>query len=531
MTIKNEYDFIIIGSGFGGSVAALRLSEKGYKVLVIEKGKRYESNDFPKTNWNIKKWLWLPRFGLFGIQKITFFRHVSAMSGVGVGGGSLVYANTLPIPKTPFFNHGSWAGLADWETELQPFYETAKKMLGAVQNSYLGESDIAFKQLAKEIGFEEKFQPVDVAVYFGQQNVTVDDPYFAGKGPARTGCIQCGSCMTGCRHNAKNTLDKNYLHLAQQLGAEILPEHEVRDIMPLDGKNGSTGYQIIFRKSTSLFKQKSEVRAKGIILSGGVLGTVPLLLKLKKNHLPNLSEMLGKNIRTNNEALILTVTKDKNKNMSEGIAIGSIIEIDENSNVEPVRYGNGSGFWRLLALPMVSEKRFFLRLIKLLFIPLTAPLTWLKIFFAPDFGKQTSIILFMQHINSTFQLKHSIFGIGTRREKGEKPSAFIPEAHEFAKKYAKIINGKPTVMFTETITGIPSTAHILGGAVMGKDISEGVIDKNNKVFGYQNMYICDGSTISANPGVNPSLSITAISERAMSRIPEKNQTILNNYQQ
>ncbi len=521
MTLKNEYDFVIIGSGFGGSVSALRLSEKGYKVLVIEKGKRYTDNDYPKSNWKMRKWLWIPFLRFFGIQKITFFKHISAMSGVGVGGGSLVYANTLPKPHTPFFNLGSWAKLADWETELEPFYVKAKKMLGATLNPYLGESDIAFKQLAKEIGKEEKFKPVEVAVYFGEKDVTVNDPFFNGKGPSRTGCLQCGSCMTGCRHNAKNTLDKNYLYLAEQLGAEIIPEHQVIDIIPIDKVNGSSGYSVIFRQSTSFYKQKKEVNAKGVILAGGVIGTVPLLLKLKKKNLPNLSDMVGKNIRTNNEALILTVTSDKTKNMSDGIAIGSIIEVDENTNIEPVRYGSGSGFWRLLTMPMVNDKRFIPRIIKLFLIPLTAPRMWFKVFFAPDFGKQTSIILFMQHIDSTLQLKRKLFGTGTKKEEGKKPSAFIPEAHEVAQKYGKIINGKPTVMFTETITGIPSTAHILGGAVMGKDRTEGVIDQNNKVFGYVNLYICDGSMISANPGVNPSLSITAISERAISLIPKK----------
>jgi len=518
---EKSYDYIIIGSGFGGSVSALRLAEKGYKVLVIEKGKLYKDKDFPKTNWNVRKWLWIPALRCFGIQKITFFKHISAMSGVGVGGGSLVYANTLPKPHKPFFHHGSWAKLADWEKELEPHYETAWKMLGAVQNTYLGESDKAFKQLAKDIGQEDKFKTVKAAVYFGEKDVTVDDPYFDGKGPNRTGCIQCGSCMTGCRNNAKNTLDKNYLHLAQQLGAEILAEHEVTDIIP-QRKSGKTGYRVLFEHSTGfLHKEWYGIQTKGIILAGGVLGTVPLLLKHKKKNLPNLSNKIGDNIRTNNEALILTVTTDKNKDMSEGIAIGSIIEVDENSNIEPVRYGKGSGFWRLAMMPMVSERNFFLRILKLFITPFTAPVQWLKIFFASDFGKQTSIILFMQHIDSTLKLRKKLFGTGTKIEKGKKPTAFIPEAHNVAHTYGKIINGKPTVMFTETITGIPSTAHILGGAIMGKDKKTGVIDKNNKVFGYENMYVCDGSMISANPGVNPALSITSITERAMANIPKK----------
>ncbi len=521
MDLQTKYDYIIIGSGFGGSVSALRLSEKGYKVLVIEKGKWFKDKDFPKTNWNLKKWLWLPAFRFFGIQKLTSFRHISALSGVGVGGGSLVYANTLPKPKKPFFNQGSWANLTDWEAELNPFYDKAWEMLGASINTYFGESDLAFKELAKELGLEDKFSPVKVAVYFGDKGVEVADPYFNGKGPSRTGCIQCGACMTGCRYNAKNTLDKNYLHLAQQYGAEILAENKVTDIIPLDGKTGKTGYKVVYKSSTKFFKKKQSVTANGIVFSGGVLGTVPLLLKQKKKNLPNLSDKTGDNIRTNNEALIFTVTADKNKNMSDGIAIGSIIELDENSSAEPVRYGKGSGFWRFLVIPVVSEKNFLLRLLKLFITPFSAPVMWLKIFFVRDFGKQASVFSVMQNIDSTLKLRKKFFGIGSKIEKGKNPTAFIPEVHNLAHKYAKIINGKPMVMFTEILTGIPSTAHILGGAVMGKNRDEGVIDKNNKVFGYENMYVCDGSMISANPGVNPALSITAISERAMSLIPEK----------
>ncbi|MBN1252099.1 MAG: GMC family oxidoreductase [Bacteroidales bacterium] len=520
--MQEKYDYVIIGSGFGGSVSALRLAEKGYKVLVIEKGKWFTKDDFPKTNWNFKKWLWLPSLNFFGIQKVTFFRHVSVLSGVGVGGGSLVYANTLPKPKIPFFNHGSWTGLADWERELNPHYETAWKMLGAEVNPYFGQSDLAFKQLAKEIGKEDGFDTVKVAIHFGEKEKTVADPYFNGKGPDRTGCILCGSCMTGCRHNAKNTLDKNYLYLAQKLGAEVIAEHEVTEVIPLNGKDGADGYEIVAQTSTKTFKNKKRITSKGVIFSGGVLGTIPLLLKQKKTNLPNLSNRLGEMVRTNNEALILTVTADKNKDMSDGIAIGSILETDENTHIEPVRYGNGSGAWRLLIMPMVSEKNFFLRILKLFLIPFSAPLMWLNVFFAKDFAKQTTVILFMQHLDSTLKFRKGLIGMKSKIETGKNPTAFIPEAHEIAHKYAKIINGKPTVMFTETVTGIPSTAHILGGAVIGKDIESGVIDKNNRVFGYENMLVCDGSAISANPGVNPALTITAMSERAMSLIEKKN---------
>ncbi len=521
MQLKEKYDYIIIGSGFGGSVSALRLAEKGYSVLAIEKGKWYKGEEFPKTNWDVKRWLWAPGIKLFGILKLSLFRHVTVLSGVGVGGGSLVYANTLPKPKNKFFNHGSWAGLANWEEELAPFYEKAWKMLGASENPLLDIADFAMQDLAKSIGKENAFSPTKVAIYFGEKGKTVDDPYFDGKGPNRTGCTGCGACMTGCRYNAKNTLDKNYLHLAQQLGVDIIAESMVENVEVLKSSDGSDGYKIIFKKSTSWIAASSSIMSSGVIFSGGVLGTIPLLLKLKETSLPKLSDMVGDDIRTNNEALIVNVSLEKDKDLSKGIAIGSIIDLDENSHLEPVKYGAGSGFWRMVMMPMVSERNFFLRIIKLLIIPFTAPIQWLKTIFVDDFAKRTSVLLFMQNLDSTLRLKKGFFGIGTRVAKGKAPSAFIPEAHDIANKHAKLTNSKSVVMLTETLTGIPSTAHILGGAVMGKDSTQGVIDKDNKVFGYENMYVIDGSMISANPGVNPSLSITAIAERAMSKVKDK----------
>lgn len=520
MQQKETYDYIIIGSGFGGSVSALRLAEKGYSVLIIEKGKWFESTDFAKTNWDLQKWLWIPALKCFGIQKLNFLRHISALSGVGVGGGSLVYANTLPKPKSPFYSKGSWAGLENWEEVLSPFYETAWKMLGASVNPVLAESDRAMQKLAELINKSAHFSPTTAAVYFGEPDVTVKDPYFNGKGPDRTGCIHCGACMTGCRHNAKNTLDKNYLHLAQQSGATILAEHEVKSIKPL-GENGNKGYEISFRKSTSYFSKTQTIKANGVVLSGGVMGTIPLLLKLRATTLPGLSSRIGHMIRTNNEALIYNTSIDKTLELHKGIAIGSILELDENSHIEPVRYGEGSGFWRLTMLPMVSEKNPALRILKLVALPFSAPITWFKVFFVPDFGRSSTVLLFMQHIDSTLKLRKGIFGVKTRIEAGKAPTPFIPEAHKVAHLFSKIINGKPQIMVNEVFAGIPSTAHILGGACMGKTIEDGVIDSNNKVFGYENMYVFDGSMISANPGVNPSLTITAISERGMSKIASK----------
>ena len=520
MELHEFYDWIIIGSGFGGSVSALRLAEKGYSVLVIEKGKEYGNTDFPKTNWNVRKWFWIPVIKCFGIQKLSFFRHITILSGIGVGGGSLVYANTLPKPKSPFYRHGSWADLENWESELAPFYDQAWKMLGAAVNPLLAKSDLALKELAHQVNKSESFTPTTVGVFFGEPDIMVKDPFFDGQGPERKGCIHCGACMTGCRNNAKNSLDKNYLHLARQSGVTILPEHEVTDVKP-SGTKGENGYQVTFRQSTRYFSLKKRITSRGVIFSGGVLGTVPLLLKLKSSSLPGLSPRLGDMVRSNNEALIVNTSIDKDPEFHKGLAIGSIMEADENSHLEPVRYGEGSGFWRLTMMPFVNEPVFYKRILKLFLIWGKAPLRWFKVISVPDFGKSSSILLFMQHVESTLKFRKGIFGLKTKVEKGKAPTPFMKVAHELAVSYSRIINAESQVIVTETITGIPSTAHILGGACMGKTREEGVIDSNNRVFGYENMYVFDGSMISANPGVNPSLTITAISERGMSKIPDK----------
>ncbi|GGK57544.1 MULTISPECIES: GMC oxidoreductase [Flavobacteriaceae] len=517
-----NYDYVIIGSGFGGSVSALRLSEKGYKVLVIEKGRWFKSEDFPNTNWNIKNWIWEPKLGLKGFFKMTFLNHVSVLSGVGVGGGSLTYANTLPIPKQHFFKSGSWANLNNWEEVLKPFYTTAYKMLGAATNPKLYAADLEVQTLAKNIGKEKHFEATKVAVYFGEAGNTVEDPYFKGKGPTRTGCTHCGACMTGCRFNAKNTLDKNYLYLAQQLGAEILAEKEVFNVTTLIVKDGSKGYKVEYNSSIGK-RIKGSATTKGIIFAGGVMGTVPLLLKLKQQSLPNLSDRVGCNIRTNNESLLLVTSTDKkNKDFSKGIAIGSILHTDKNSHLEPVRYGKGSGFFRLLTIPMVYSKSFIFRFLGIFSLFLKRPKKLFKTIFTKNYAKRTTVLLFMQTLDSTLQLKlGKITKMKSKTEVGKKPSAFIYEALELGKLFGKQVNGIPYANFTDVLLGSPTTAHILGGSVMAENIKEGVIDKNNKVFSYKNMLVCDGSAISANPGVNPSLTITAITEHAMSKIAVK----------
>lgn len=521
MNSPHDYDYVVIGSGFGGSVSALRLSEKGYKVLVLEKGKWLKEKDFPKTNWQLTRWMWAPFARCFGLFKLTYFRHVAVLSGVGVGGGSLVYANTLPVPKKRFFQAESWAHLADWEGELQPFYKEALRMLGATTAPRKEAGDKILQEIAKDLGKEDHFEPTRVAVYFGEKGKTAKDPYFDGKGPERSGCTFCGGCMLGCRYNAKNTLDKNYLHLARGLGAEIQAESEVYDIQPLGAEDGSEGYRVFWRSSTKFFKKKGSFTCKGLVFSGGVLGSVGLLLKLKDGSLPRLSEKVGHGVRTNSESLIGVSTFDKNRQFSDGVAISSILHTDEYSHMEPVRYSAGSGFWRLFMAPLVSGGNVFVRMAKMAADYIKHPVANFKAHFVDDWSKRTQILLFMQNLDSTLRFVRGPLGMSSKPEEGPLPSAFLPHARDLAERFAKKANGKTEVLISETLLGIPTTAHILGGANMGADAGEGVIDKNNHVFGYQNMLVCDGSMISANPGVNPSLTITAISERAMSLIPEK----------
>ena len=514
----NIYDYVIIGSGFGGSVSALRLSEKGYKVLVIEKGKWFDNKDFPKSNRDLKKWLWLPSLRLFGILKLTFFRHVSVLSGVGVGGGSLVYANTLPRPNSEFYKSGNWAGLADWEVELKPHYATAEKMLGAIRNPKFYDADLVLKKVAQKIGRSSEFEAPKVAVFFGKSDIETEDPYFKGEGPSRSGCTFCGQCMTGCPHNAKNTLDKNYLYLAKNKGAKILAEKIVTVV-----EKTKNGYEVTFKNATRLFKkQKRTITTKGVIFSCGVLGTVRLLADMKaKNYLPDLSSQVGCHIRTNNENLSLIISKNKEIELSKGLAIGSIFPPNKDSHVEAVRYGKGSDFWKIPTIPMVYGRNIFIRILKLIKELILHPLDWIGMYFKKDYANKTMILLFMQHLDSTISFKRGWFNLTSKVSAGVKPTPFIPMAKALADHVAEEINGKAYMMSTDILTGAPSTAHILGGSVIGKDASFGVIDIDHKVFGYENMYVCDGSAMSANPGVNPSLTITAMTERAMSKIPLK----------
>ncbi|OJH41050.1 GMC family oxidoreductase [Cystobacter ferrugineus] len=523
-----DCDWLIIGSGFGGSVSALRLTEKGYRVVMLEKGRRLEGKDFPETNWNLKKWLWMPALGWRGLFKMTFFRHVTVLSGVGVGGGSLVYANTLPIPKDDFFQSRSWGGLADWKTELAPHYDTARRMLGATVNPLRTLPDQIVQQVGKEMGRED-FQPATVAVYFGQPGVTVPDPYHGGEGPSRTGCNSCGGCMTGCRFNAKNSLDKNYLYLAEKRGLTIHADTEATWVRPLPGG----GYEVKAIEGTSrASRRERRFTARQVIFSGGVLGTVELLLKLKAHPdgLPRLSERVGDCVRTNSESLIGVVAgkRFQGEDLSRGIAIGSILHTDEHSHLEPVRYAAGSDFFRTLMAPHVGGTTALSRLAGLLGLALRHPLKLVRAWFTRDFARRSMILLYMRTLDGHLRMRRGrgLFtggrkGVLTSLAEGPAPSAYIPEATELAHRVAEKLDGMPMNMASETLMGIPTTAHILGGCCMGSSPETGAIDSQHRLFGYDGLYVIDGAAISANPGVNPSLTITALAERAMTFIPAR----------
>ena len=525
---SEHYDYIVIGSGFGGSVSGLRLVEKGYRVLMLEKGRRFEATDFPKSNWDLKRWLWFPALNCRGIFQMNFFRHLTVFSGVGVGGGSLVYGCTLPIPNREFFESDSWRKLEDWESSLASHYQTSLRMLGASDSPAASPADKALRDLANEMGEGSKWSPTRVSIYMGKPGVSVEDPYFGGEGPPRTGCIQCGGCMIGCQHGAKNSLDCNYLYLAEKRGLVIEPETEVRAVR----SRPSGGYRVEAYKDQGWLRQKvaRTYSADNVVFSGGVLGTVDLLLKMREDPkgLPELSPRVGDFIRTNSESLTAIISPSSSHDFSKGVAIGSIFHTDEHSHIEPVRYSEGSGFFRTLMAPHAPGKTAAKRFLGAGRRLLKEPIRWAKALSVPDLSRATTILLYMRSLEGTMSFRRGRFvttflkkGLVSELNSKAAPSASIPEATELAEKMAEKLNGVVGSLVTETLFGTPSTAHILGGACMGKSYKEGVIDKDHRVFGYDGLYVIDGSAISANPGVNPSLTITAMAERAMSKIGPK----------
>ena len=518
------HDYLIIGSGFGGSVSALRLVEKGYDVLMLEKGSELKAEDFPKTNWNVKRWLWAPALGFRGLFQIRPFSHVQVLAGAGVGGGSLTYANTLPIPRRRFFESPAWAGLAEWERELKPHYETARRMLGAAQTDFLTPADVLLRRVATERGTPEAFEKPHVAVFMGKPGETVPDPYFGGNGPERTGCIRCGACMTGCRHGAKNTLDKNYLYFARKGGLKLQADTEVVHVAPLP----AGGYRVEALFGMRYFRRERIVfEAKNVVFSGGALGTNSLLLRLKANPtaLPNLSDQVGRRVRTNSESLVCVTVPGSKDDHAKGIAINSLLQTDEDSHLEMVRYGTGSGFFRtLVTAPHVGGQPGFSLILRMLLATLKHPILALRALFTLNWAHNTMILLYMRTTESTLRFVRNRLGfMDTELEQGERPSAAMPEATELALRIAEMSGGLARTMFAEQILNTPTTAHILGGCCMGTSAADGVIDHQHRVFGYEGLYVVDGSAVSANIGVNPSLTISALAERAMTFIPQKAQ--------
>lgn len=523
-----DFDYIVIGSGFGGSVSAMRLAQKGYKVGVLEAGKRYTADTLPKTNWNLRKSFWWPRMSMYGLWRIRLLKNVAILGGAGVGGGSLNYANTLYVPPQAFFDNAKVKDL-ERERPLLPFYELSKKMLGVVTNPVKTPADEKLLLAAKDMGCDHTYVHTPVAVYFGQEGKRADDPYFLGEGPERIGCNLCGGCMIGCRYDAKNTLDKNYLYFAEKFGARIIPEQTVVDVSPLN-QDGSEGYRVTAKKTTGLLGlPKSTYVTKGVVFSTGVLGNLNLLLKLKEeNRLPNLSDRLGQEVRTNSEVLMGVKAKRRDINYSRGVAITSSVHPDEHTHIEPVRFSEGSDALSLACTALLEGKtvpiRFLQFFAQFVFHPIRT-VNWLNPF---GYAYKTVVLLVMQTLDSQIRIRRRRAPywpfkkvLGSTQEKDSGIPKEIPIAIEFTKALAKHMDGYPGGTINETLLNIPTTAHILGGCACGATPAEGVTDFQNRVHGYENMFVCDGSMIPANLGVNPSLSIVAMSERAMSFVTPK----------
>ena len=518
----HDFDVVIIGSGFGGSVAALRLTEKGYKVAVLEAGRRFSDKDFPKTSWRLSKFLYMPRLGLRGIQRIHILPDVLVLAGAGVGGGSLVYANTLYKPPASYFNDKQWNQITDWNDELSPWYDHASRMLGVASNPYFSPSDEAMKQVADQMGVGHTFKMAPLGVYFGDgSGVKSKDPFFGGVGPDRDGCLQCGSCMTGCRHNAKNTLPKNYLGLAEKAGAKVFPEHTVVKSEQLS--DGS--WQVTARKSSAWFGGVRKFTAAQVVVAAGTYNTQKLMHKMKSDGtLPKISDALGKLSRTNSEALTGTIMPRGGVDYSKGSAITSSFFPDDHTHVEPVRYGKGSNFMGLLQTVMTDGTNIKKRRQQWFKQIITKPSLLLKIMDVRQWSERTVVALIMQNVDSSLTVKGKRGLLGwrlTSENDSDTPNAtYIPAANEVARRIAENKGGIAGGHIGDLVNA-PFTAHFVGGCVIGATASEGVIDPYHRVWNYPTMHIVDGASVTANLGVNPSLTITAQAERAFSMWPNQ----------
>jgi cholesterol oxidase len=520
--MERDFDVVIIGSGFGGSVSALRLTEKNYRVAVLEAGRRFRDKDFPKTSWRLSKFLFAPKLGLRGIQRIHALPDVLVLAGAGVGGGSLVYANTLYIPPDTYFNDKQWKHITDWKSELLPWYDQASRMLGVADNPYFSPSDAAMKDAAIEMGVGHTFRMAPLGVYFGDGPGELSaDPFFGGKGPARSGCMQCGACMTGCRFNAKNTLPKNYLGLAEGAGAEVFAEHTVTKIEQIP--NGS--WRISARKSSSWFGRERVFTANQVIVAAGTYNTQKLLHRMKSDGLlPKLSSALGKLSRTNSEALTGALMQNTRVDYSRGAAITSSFFPDEHTHVEPVRYGVGSNLMGLLQTVMTDGENAKDRRKQWLGTVLRHPSMLARVLNVRKWSQRTVIALVMQNVDSaiTVSIKNSVFGkrLTSKNDSATPNATYIPAANEVVRKIAEK-NGGIAGGHIGDLIGAPFTAHFVGGCVIGDSEDSGVIDPYHRVWNYPTLHVVDGASVTANLGVNPSLTITAQAERAMSMWPNK----------
>ncbi len=518
-----EYDAIIIGSGFGGSVSALRLSEKGYRVAVLEQGRRAKPADLEETAQGPRRLFWAPALGLKGYFTQHIFRHVTIVGGVGVGGGSLVYAAVLLEPDRDFFTDPAWSKLGvEWEGELSAHYETAKKMLGRTTNPYFGQMDTYLRQTAESMDAGETFGPTPLGIYFGEAKRTMADPFFAGRGPARTGCELCGACLTGCPHNAKNSLDKNYLYLAEDLGAHVIPERKVTLIRPVAG-----GYQLEMVNPLNKKERIAPLRATKVILAAGVLGTLALLFRCRDHFktLPGISPQLGRIVRTNSEAIVASLSPDRELDLTEGPAISSEFYPGGKTHVTQNRFPAGYNFMRWYMSPMVDDELPWRRALKTLAGYVRHPRQIAGGWFDGDWNKRVSILSVMQQQDNhlSFTYGRGLLSPFGRRLKSSVPSgrrapSYIPEANRAARLFAQHSGGTPFNSIQESLANLSVTAHIMGGCHMGHSAADGVIDTNHELFGYPGLYVIDGSAISANVGVNPALTITALAERASERI-------------
>ena len=525
-------DYLIIGSGFGGSVSAMRLTEKGWSVIVLEAGRRFQDHDFAKSTWNLRRYFWAPLLGLRGIFRLTLMRDSFIATGAGVGGGSLGYANTLYQPDSPsFYGDPQWSELADWKVELAPHYATAKRMLGVERYHPKGPADELVERFGIELGVGDSFELTPVGVFLGEPDVEVDDPYFGGKGPRRTGCIRCGACMVGCRVGAKNTLVKNYLWFAEQAGAKVRAEREVSNLTPLGpSHDGSDGWEVAsVRPGWWLRPRRESLRARNVIVSAGALGTTRLLLRLKsQGSLPQLSDRVGRLVRTNSESILaVTAPRAAHSDFTNTVAISSSIHTDAHTAIELVSYGAGGGAIGMLSTLLIPNGTRVTRPLKFIGQALRHPLNFVQTLWPWGWARRSFLLLVMQsHDNALrFRAKRRLLFRGyryTSENDSDRPKPGTLEiANAAAERIASYVDGLPQSSITEALFNVPTTAHLLGGATIGADDEHGVIDARHHVFGYANLLVCDGSAIPANVGVNPSLTITAMAERAMAFIPDR----------